>query len=193
MDCIHSCRLTLPRHTAFLWCTWSHHCFLFLLLPPAGHQVLHFHFLSLISLHPHCLRPLGGPSLLPKLTLPLQAILLNQQPERAEGCCKIRFNVADTVLPAVALLLPVFLLGPFSSLLYESSILFVCWLFDFTSHLHRFAPRCPCVNPHRRFLGTSYLLAAPRSSSLGVEHPTLGSCSWSPEWDVGVSSPVHST
>lgn len=80
---MHMCRLTLPRYTAFLGCTWGHHCFLFLLRPPASHQVLHFHFLSLISLHPHCLRPPAGPSLLPKLTLPAQAILsISSQRER---------------------------------------------------------------------------------------------------------------
>lgn len=169
---IHVCKITLPRHTAFLQCTWSRHCFLFLLHPPAGHQVLHFHFLSLISLHTHCLRPLAGPSLLLKLTLPPQAILLNQQPEGAKSCCKIRFNVPDTVLPAVALLLPVFLLGPFSSLLYKSSILFYLFVGCLT-----FPPTCTASPPDVLVRTPTAVFLVPPTYSL---HLALQASVWNP-------------
>ena len=121
--------------------------------------------------------------------LPPQAILLNQ-PQRERRAAARWFNVANTVLPAVALLLPVptrTLLFTLAQILYF--ILFVCcWLFDFTAHLHRFAPRCPhasrfCATPPLPFSGYLLLtlwtsLIKPQCGTASSGQPSLVTRVW---------------
>lgn len=156
------CGLTFPRNIAFLRVHLGPS--LLPLPPPRSSQPPGAAFpLSKSPMSPSPL-PLAScrPLIAAEARLPPQAILLNQ-PQRERRAAARWFNVANTVLPAVALLLPVptrTLLFTLAQILYF--ILFVCcWLFDFTAHLHRFAPRCPhasrfCATPPLPFSG--YLL-----------------------------------
>ena len=90
--CTHACMFAhFPGTQSSPRCTCGHRCFL--LLPPASHHVLRFHFISLTFPHPHCFCL----SLPPQLDLPPQAV-----PHKQSEGAKIRFNVADKVLPAMA-------------------------------------------------------------------------------------------
>ena len=191
---IHVCRLTFPGNTAFLRVRLGSS----LLPPPRSSQPPGAAFpLSQSPISPSPLRLAScRPLIAAEARLPPQAIVLNQpQRERraAAGC----FHVASTALPAVALPL-LFLRGPFSPLLHKFSILFCL----FAVGCLTLPPTCTALfrgvlthlpaalPPHCHFLGTSYLLSEPHSSSLSVEPPPVGSRPWSPECGLGVS-PHH--